>query len=62
MVYLKSCIRCKGDIHTSQDWYGKYVICMQCGYTLDLPQEKTAQEVLVLASANESQTLQRVAS
>ena len=36
MVYLKACPRCKGDLHISQDMYGKYCECLQCGYMLDI--------------------------
>ena len=37
MVYLKACPRCNGDLHISQDMYGKYRECLQCGYVLDIP-------------------------
>lgn len=35
-IYLKGCPRCKGDIRASQDEYGKYIHCLQCGYAADV--------------------------
>ena len=32
MIFFKSCPRCKGDMITSADMYGKFVECLQCGY------------------------------
>ena len=32
MIFLKSCPRCKGDMITSSDMYGKFMECLQCGY------------------------------
>jgi DNA-directed RNA polymerase subunit M/transcription elongation factor TFIIS len=37
MLQLKACPRCAGDMHTSQDLYGNYIECLQCGYMKDLP-------------------------
>ncbi len=36
LVYLKACPRCNGDLHISEDMYGKYRGCLQCGYVLDI--------------------------
>ena len=37
MLKLKACPRCRGDIHVRQDMYGKYETCLQCGYSMDIP-------------------------
>lgn len=37
IVFLKSCPRCKGDVHASQDMYGDYQECLQCGFMADVP-------------------------
>ena len=35
MVWFKCCPRCTtGDLSEERDQYGKYVICLQCGYYL----------------------------
>jgi len=36
MLRLKACPRCKGDLHTDRDIYGKYMECLQCGFMEDL--------------------------
>ena len=36
MLYLKSCIRCKGDVHLNSDWYGEVMTCLQCGWSKDV--------------------------
>ena len=36
MLSLKSCPRCKGDLHTNRDFYGAYTECLQCGYMQDI--------------------------
>ena len=35
MLYLKACPRCRGDVKFADDQYGKYLECLQCGYTID---------------------------
>jgi DNA-directed RNA polymerase subunit M/transcription elongation factor TFIIS len=35
MIKLKGCPRCQGDLYLNQDMYGKYLNCLQCGYTRD---------------------------
>ena len=32
MLALKSCPRCRGDMHSNRDLYGPYVECLQCGH------------------------------
>ena len=33
---LNSCERCTGDLHSAEDKYGIYWVCLQCGYTMDV--------------------------
>ena len=40
MIEFKVCPRCRGDLYRSEDMYGRYVSCFQCGYMRDLPAEK----------------------
>lgn len=35
-IKFKGCPKCQGDLYLSQDMYGKYVNCLQCGYLKDL--------------------------
>ncbi len=37
MIFFKACPRCRGDIELSSDPYGRYVQCLQCGLTRDVP-------------------------
>ena len=37
MVLFKSCPRCSGDMHITNDMYGKYKECLMCGHMIDLP-------------------------
>ncbi len=34
MFWLKSCVRCGGDLYDSEDIYGRFTACAQCGYYL----------------------------
>ncbi|MBF8266699.1 MAG: hypothetical protein HW388_207 [Dehalococcoidia bacterium] len=36
MVQLRSCQRCRGDMAYGQDIYGDYLICIQCGHSIEL--------------------------
>ena len=36
MIKFKVCPRCQGDLYLSDDIFGKYCSCMQCGYLKDL--------------------------
>ena len=36
MIKFKDCPRCRGDLYLSQDIYGKFYSCMQCGYLRDV--------------------------
>ena len=35
MVNLKTCDRCRGDMHAIRDIYGEYTECLQCGHIVD---------------------------
>ncbi len=37
MLKLKGCPKCQGALHLVSDMYGRYVNCLQCGFTRDLP-------------------------
>jgi len=33
---LESCPRCRGNMMFDEDHYGRYELCIQCGYLCDL--------------------------
>ncbi|MFC1982312.1 hypothetical protein ACFLV5_00755 [Chloroflexota bacterium] len=33
---LESCPRCRGNMMFDEDHYGRYELCIQCGYLYDL--------------------------
>ena len=37
MMLLKACTRCGGDLQETQDMYGAYHACLQCGNVIDIP-------------------------
>lgn len=47
MIWFKACPRCQmGDITSGQDRYGRYVLCLQCGYLKDLEDSVGAGTVI----------------
>ena len=36
MIKFKVCPRCRGDLYLSEDIFGKYFSCLQCGYLRDV--------------------------
>jgi hypothetical protein len=42
--WLKECPRCGGDLREESDVYGKYVGCMQCGYSLKVAEENELRQ------------------
>ncbi len=42
MLNLKGCPKCQGALYLASDMYGKYVNCLQCGFTRDLPDHREA--------------------
>ena len=46
MIKFKVCPRCRGDLYLSEDIFGKYFSCFQCGYLRDIvtPRVDSSQE------------------
>ena len=42
MLYIKACPRCRGDVELSNDMYGQFLGCLQCGYVIDSKEEALA--------------------
>ena len=40
MIKFKICPRCRGDLYLTQDIFGRYLSCLQCGYLLDLKEPR----------------------
>ena len=38
MLNLKGCPKCQGSLYLVKDMYGKYVNCLQCGFSKDVPE------------------------
>ncbi|MEE8518243.1 MAG: hypothetical protein V3S98_03870 [Dehalococcoidia bacterium] len=36
MMFLKACNRCGGDLHETEDMYGAYQHCLQCGNIIEV--------------------------
>ena len=36
MIRFKICPRCQGDLYQTQDIFGKFLSCFQCGYLKDI--------------------------
>jgi hypothetical protein len=36
MLYIKSCPRCRGDVHVDRDSWGAFAKCLQCGFSRDV--------------------------
>ena len=55
MMLLRACPRCGGDLLVTEDLYGAFNQCMQCGHIQDLPDERsTATVKRVAAKAKDS--------
>ena len=39
MFWFKGCPKCAGDLYMSDDSYGPFVACAQCGFQKDVPEE-----------------------
>ena len=48
MLDFKACPRCKGDVYTKQDMYGKYAECLQCGHMTDIEEPNALLSVAKL--------------
>ena len=55
MIYLNSCLRCKGDVRLYSDTWGVYMKCLQCGQTWNSRnvEERADLEAELAAAANE---------
>ena len=55
MIYLNSCLRCKGDVRFYSDTWGVYMKCLQCGQTWNSRnvEEQADLEAELAAAANE---------
>ena len=40
MIKFKICPRCRGDLYLTQDIFGRYLSCLQCGYLRDLKEPR----------------------
>jgi len=58
VFWLKSCLRCHGDLSGTTDNYGSFIYCLQCGHYLT-----EAEEATLKSEANpKRQSLQEAAS
>ena len=46
MIKFKVCPRCRGDLYLSEDIFGKFFSCLQCGYLQDvvIPRVRSSQK------------------
>jgi len=44
MIRFKICPRCRGDLYQTQDIFGKFLSCMQCGYLKDIEGERSSRK------------------
>lgn len=53
MIELKGCPRCQGDLYLTEDSFGKFANCLQCGYIRDfeLPAENSSTEEVANCAA-----------
>jgi predicted nucleic acid-binding Zn ribbon protein len=49
MIKFKTCPKCRGDLYLSEDIFGKYLSCLQCGYLKDV--EEPVMEAAVSSGA-----------
>lgn len=54
MLELKSCPRCKGDMHTNRDMYGAYKECLQCGHMQDIQDPNRLASLLEYATKKQA--------
>jgi DNA-directed RNA polymerase subunit M/transcription elongation factor TFIIS len=36
MIIFKACPKCQGELYVTEDHFGKYRTCLQCGFLQDL--------------------------
>ena len=52
MIYLNSCLRCKGDVQFDSDTWGVYMKCLQCGKTWNARKAEERADVDAELAAN----------
>ncbi len=58
MIKFKVCPRCRGDLYLSEDMFGRFFSCMQCGYLRDVievnePRFRTDKEAVVIQNTGD---------
>ena len=61
MLKLKGCPKCQGTLTLAADMYGRYVNCLQCGFSKDLP-DVLPQAGVPATAAPVVETIQRKAA
>ena len=56
MILFKSCPRCHGDLYDDKDYYGPFIICVQCGFHRD-PEKRNPRD-----AGHQAENLQPVQS
>ena len=54
MIKFKFCPRCRGDLYLTEDIFGKYLSCLQCGYLKDLVMTEDRSTLLPVADKEEA--------
>lgn len=50
MLKLRGCPKCQGALNLASDMYGRYISCLQCGFSRDLPDVLPQARVAVSAA------------
>lgn len=61
MLKLKGCPKCQGTLALASDMYGRYVNCLQCGFSKDLP-DTLPQAGIAATATPVAETIQRKAA
>ena len=56
MVFYKSCLKCRGDMHIRKDVYGDFRECIQCGLLQDIYEHPTSQLVSSSTGSDDTST------
>ena len=49
MFWFKRCPRCSGDLFEESDQYGRFITCMQCGFSKDTVEALTDPDDISVA-------------
>jgi DNA-directed RNA polymerase subunit M/transcription elongation factor TFIIS len=44
VINFKVCPRCTGDLYLTEDVFGKYASCIQCGYMKDIEEPRKVKD------------------